>query len=66
LIGTIASGDSFVSKKNIHKFNLSNNIDVVDMESCAIAQVCHNMKIKYGFIKLVSDIVKKDESQSKQ
>jgi hypothetical protein len=24
------------------------------------------MKIKYGFIKLVSDIVKKDESQSKQ
>ena len=53
----IMTVDSFVTTKNINKFNEINDQDVqaIDMEACALAQVANNFEIKFSVIKIVSD-----------
>jgi len=55
--GTCATGDSFLTNKNLSKYNffLNNNNDVIDMESASIAQICNEFKINFACIKIVSD-----------
>ncbi len=55
--GTCSTGDSFLSNQNLSKYNffLKNNPDVIDMESCSIAQTCNEFKVKFSCIKIVSD-----------
>ena len=54
---TAITVDSFVTKNNVHLFHELANHEVgsVDMESCAIAQVCHHHQIPYNCIKIISD-----------
>lgn len=49
--------DSFVTQANKHHFYelQQNDVGSVDMESCAIAQVCHHYKTNFNCIKIVSD-----------
>lgn len=59
-LGHCYTCDSFVKKENLDKFNIPLNSKVaiaVDMECCAIAQVCHSMKIKFAAIKVISDSI---------
>lgn len=56
----IASGQSFVGNEEyIKKINLHFKVDLFDMESCAIAQVCHRNNIPFYCIKAISDIIGK-------
>lgn len=54
---TAMTVDSFVTKNNFHLFHELQNHEVgsIDMESCAIAQVCHHYQIPYNCIKIISD-----------
>lgn len=55
--GTIASGDIFVTDKNMsNKIHNKFNALCVDMESSAIAQVCHLCNIPYLIIRSISDV----------
>ncbi len=55
--GLIASGDIFVSKKDEvdHVLNLYNGALAVDMESAAIAQVCHLKGVPVFIMRVISD-----------
>jgi len=55
--GLIASGDIFVSKpEEVERFReLYPDVMAVDMESAAIAQVCHLRKIPFFCMRVVSD-----------
>jgi nucleoside phosphorylase len=64
--GTISSGDSFVNSKNYARFHIQKDTDVVDMESCAIAQVCSHSDVDFCFIKLISDYTDSEKSSAKQ
>ncbi len=57
--GTIATGDSFVTKKEEAQRikQIYWNTLCVDMESAAIAQVCYGKKIPFMAYKMVSDII---------
>lgn len=57
IVGTVASGDSFVSIKNIEAFPSLGKKEIVgfEMEACAIAQVCHKTKTDFLCVKVVSD-----------
>ena len=58
IIGSIASGDTVVTKKNINSFpNLKNEIMGIDMELMSIAQICQKNKISIFSLKFVSDFV---------
>ncbi|MGL5617680.1 MAG: 5'-methylthioadenosine/S-adenosylhomocysteine nucleosidase [Metamycoplasmataceae bacterium] len=63
----IASGNSFINKKveieNIHK---DLDVNLFDMESCAIAQVCYKNKLPFYSIKGVSDIIDVTNSNNKK
>ncbi len=57
-LGWCITCDSFIKKENVDKFNLKFNTSLpvaVDMECCAIAQVCHLMNIRFASIKVISD-----------
>lgn len=54
----IASGNSFIYKeKQLKEIQQELNVELFDMESCAIAQVCNKNKIPFFSIKGVSDII---------
>jgi adenosylhomocysteine nucleosidase len=53
----LVTGDSFINNKNINKFIIRKDALGVDMESCAIAQICYKVNTKFCFIKLISDYV---------
>jgi len=57
--GLLVSGDSFVSTKQqiaYIKDNFENAI-AIEMEACAIAQVCYALKVPFIIIRCISDIV---------
>ena len=55
--GLIASGDIFVSKKSEvdHILSVHPQAKAVDMESAAIAQVCHIKNVPFVCIRVISD-----------
>lgn len=69
-LGICFSCDSFVKKDNINNFNidyLNINIPIaVDMECCAIAQVCNQMNVKFCAIKVISDNIKNPTTSVEQ
>ncbi|MGL5640136.1 MAG: 5'-methylthioadenosine/S-adenosylhomocysteine nucleosidase [Mycoplasmoidaceae bacterium] len=63
--GNIASGDSFITNKN-HKHYLifkEEKIDVIDMESWSIANVCDKQKINFISFKVISDLIRNPSSE---
>ena len=62
-IGTIISGDQFVSSKDL-KESLAKDFNAmcVDMESAAVAQVCHRLDKKCLIIRSISDSVTNDST----
>jgi len=57
-VGTICSGDQFVSLKPGDERNrVEQESDAVDMESAAVAHFCRNLKrgIKVGIVRVISD-----------
>ena len=57
--GLIISGDSFIHSNNQIEFirERFRAVKAVDMESCAIAQVCYKFNIPFIVIRAISDIV---------
>ncbi|CAL4326274.1 5'-methylthioadenosine/adenosylhomocysteine nucleosidase [Buchnera aphidicola] len=55
MMGLIVSGDSFIRKNMLIKNNFPSAI-AVDMESTAIAQVCHKFTIPLIVVKSISDL----------
>ena len=57
LIGTIASGDEFISNAERTKAIIRENLQVaaVEMEGAAIAQVCYDYGIPFVVIRTISD-----------
>lgn len=54
----IASGNSFINDiKIINSLKEKINFDLIDMESCAIAQVCDKNNINFYCIKGISDVI---------
>ena len=54
----IASGHSFIDDiETVNELHSKLNVDLFDMESCAIAQVCFKNDIPFYCIKAVSDII---------
>lgn len=63
----IASGNSFVYQEQ-HLKNIKSELDVdlFDMEACAIAQVCSKNKIPFFSVKGISDIIDDTDASSKK
>ena len=57
LLGTIASGDQFVSSEEKRQELISKTPDLlcVEMEGAAVAQVCHEFEIPYTIVRIISD-----------
>ena len=54
----LASGSSFTINKDYwNKVKKDLNVDIIDMEAAAIAQICYKNKISLKVIKCVSDII---------
>lgn len=57
VVGTIASGDQFISNKN--KINTLNsqikNLQCVEMEGAAVAQVCYEFGVDFAVFRVISD-----------
>lgn len=62
---SIATVDTFVDAKNISSFKINPICKLIDMESCAIAQIAEKLKIPFASIKFVSDTIYKPNN-SKQ
>lgn len=63
----IASGNSFIYKEeDLKEIKKDLNVDLFDMEACAIAQVCDKNKIPFFSVKGVSDIVDVTNTLSKE
>lgn len=64
--GLVASGDVFVSEPEVveHIKSLYPDVDAVDMESGAIAQVCFMRKVPFGCIRVISDTPGADDNIS--
>lgn len=64
--GLVASGDVFVSSPEIvvHIKELYPDVDAVDMESGAIAQVCFMRQVPFGCIRVISDTPGADDNIS--
>lgn len=60
--GAIASGDEFISDKaSFDKIEQElNNIECVEMEGAAVAQVCLEYKIPFNIIRIISDKANND------
>ncbi|MEX1376473.1 MAG: 5'-methylthioadenosine/adenosylhomocysteine nucleosidase [Eubacteriales bacterium] len=55
-MGTIATGDQFISDTKItHEINKKFGAIAFDMESAAIGQVCYVNDVEYGIIRSISD-----------
>lgn len=59
VLGGIVTGDKFIDTKQEMGRVLDNfpNAAAVDMESCAIAQVCHSMLIPFISFRMLSDVI---------
>ncbi|WMJ22556.1 5'-methylthioadenosine/adenosylhomocysteine nucleosidase [Paludicola sp. MB14-C6] len=57
VIGTVASGDQFIcdGSKNAWLEENVRNIQCVEMEGAAVAQVCYEFDIPFGIIRVISD-----------
>lgn len=63
-IGTIGTGDSFIAREDqlmIIKSKFDNLI-AVEMEACAIAQICYNYDVPYIILRALSDIAGKESN----
>ncbi len=62
--GLVASGDVFVSDPEIiaHIRSLYPEVDAVDMESAAIAQVCYLRQVPFACIRVISDTPGADDN----
>lgn len=68
IIGTIATGDSVIDAKNIDRYSflITSDILAIDMEACAIAQICNKSKTDFMIVKIVSDNVHISEKAKAQ
>lgn len=68
IVGTVATADTVVSMGNIESFPSLGNKEVVgfDMESAAIAHVCHKTNTDFFCAKIVSDNLLFDADSKKQ
>ncbi|GHU34059.1 5'-methylthioadenosine/S-adenosylhomocysteine nucleosidase [Bacilli bacterium] len=55
--GKCATGENFINKGNYAKFDISKEVLAVDMEACAIAQVCHHCDVKFVAVKMLTDSI---------
>ncbi len=57
VLGDIASGDQFITKKSQINFINSNlsSVICVEMEGAAVAQVCYEYQIPFSILRIVSD-----------
>ncbi len=57
VIGTIATGDEFIANhEKIHELRTAiNNLQCIEMEGAAVAQVCHEHQIPFVVIRAISD-----------
>lgn len=64
--GKLCSGDSFIADKEDYDRIKSNFPEAVavDMESTAIAHVCHIMKTRFACMKIISDIAAGDREEN--
>ncbi|MGL6124918.1 MAG: 5'-methylthioadenosine nucleosidase [Metamycoplasmataceae bacterium] len=63
----IASGNSFISEqKNLNEIKSELEVDLFDMESCAIAQVCSKNRVGFFSVKGVSDIINTTNATNKE
>ena len=63
-IGTIATGDQFISNiKDIERINEKFKAIAFDMESGAIGQVCYVNQVGYGIVRSISDNGSDDAGQ---
>lgn len=61
----VASGDSFITNKNYVNYVMfkKEKIDVIDMESWSVANVCNKNKIYFVSFKVISDLINKPSSE---
>lgn len=66
--GLVASGDIFVSDPEVvsHIRSLYPDVDAVDMESAAIAQVCYLRQVPFACIRVISDTPGTDDNNIAQ
>lgn len=64
VIGTVASGDQFIcdGSKNAWLEENVRNIQCVEMEGAAVAQVCYEFDIPFGIIRVISDSASDDSA----
>ncbi|MGL5205429.1 MAG: hypothetical protein ACRC7B_00745 [Metamycoplasmataceae bacterium] len=63
----IASGNSFINRiEEIENIKKDLNVDLFDMESCAIAQVSYKNRLPFYCVKGVSDIINVTDSNDRQ
>lgn len=56
LTGNICSGDQFVTYTQDTELNrVEKESDAVDMESAAVVHFCHNLNVKVGIVRIISD-----------
>lgn len=57
VIGTVASGDQFINdgSKNAWLEENVRNIQCVEMEGAAVAQVCYEFDVPFGIVRVISD-----------
>lgn len=67
-VGTIASGDSVITIKNVEAFPSLGSKEVLafDMEATAIAHVCHKTNTDFFCVKIVSDNLTFGENSKSQ
>ncbi len=67
-LGICHTSDSFINSINQSKFNIHDSKlpTVVDMECCAIGQVCFNMKVKFIALKVGIDKLNNPEKKEEQ
>lgn len=68
VVGTVATGDTFITIQNIEMFPTVANKNIVsfDMEACAIAQICKKTKTDFFCVKVVSDNLTLDADSKKK
>lgn len=62
-VGTVASSDTFVTENNVADLREAfPGVLSADMESHALAQVCHTFKVPFASIRSISDVVGAERS----